>query len=104
MGVRYSPINSKLFVNNRTALGELMSKSSVLVLHSHDLMPRNGDCFFPFRQDSDFFYLTGIDQEESVLIMVPDAENKNDREVYLSRKPTSIFKFGKGISIQRKRR
>ena len=52
-----------------------------LVIHSQDLMPRNGDCYFPFRQDSDFFYLTGIDQEESVLLMIPGAINAIDKEV-----------------------
>ncbi|MFT6747697.1 MAG: hypothetical protein ACJAZ2_002054, partial [Glaciecola sp.] len=58
MGVRYSAINSSLFVNNRIALKKLMinnvsdNTSGILVIHSHDLMPRNGDCYFPFRQDS----------------------------------------------------
>lgn len=81
MAVRYSSIDSKLFVNNRKSLSKMMGELSVLVLHSNDLMPRNGDCFFPFRQDSDFFYLTGVDQAESVLLMVPGAENEMDKEV-----------------------
>jgi len=73
-----------------------MNESSVLVLHSHDLMPRNGDCFFPFRQDSDFFYLTGIDQEESVLILVPDAENENDREVLFIKETNEHIQIWEG--------
>lgn len=46
------------------------------IFHSNDEMPRNGDCFFPFRQNSDFFYLCGIDQEQSILVLCPDSAYK----------------------------
>jgi len=81
MAVRYSPIDPALFVTHRNSLSKLMDDSSFLVLQSNDLMPRNGDCTFSFRQDSDFFYLTGIDQEESVLVLNPGAEDKFEREI-----------------------
>jgi Xaa-Pro aminopeptidase len=70
-----------MFIENRKRFIEMLPKNSVAIFHSNDQYPRNGDQFFPFRQQSDFFYLTGIDQEKSILIIAPDAKNENLREV-----------------------
>ncbi|MFT6716264.1 MAG: Xaa-Pro aminopeptidase [Saprospiraceae bacterium] len=96
MGVKYTNIDCKLFVDNRNSLSKQMSKSSVLVLHSNDLMPRNGDCFFPFRQDSDFFYLTGIDQEESVLLLVPGGKKGKDKHVLFIKETNDHIRVWEG--------
>lgn len=53
-----------------------MQKGALAIFHSNDEMPRNGDCFFPFRQNSDFFHLSGIDQEQSVLVLCPNHSYK----------------------------
>lgn len=58
-----------------------MAKNSAAIFFSNDQQPRNGDQYFPFRQQSDFFYLTGIDQEKSVLIIAPDMKTKKYREM-----------------------
>ena len=79
--MRYQPIPESLFISNRKKLSQLLPKNSVAIFHSNDQFPRNGDQFFPFRQHSDFFYLTGIDQEKSVLIIAPDCPNEKLREV-----------------------
>lgn len=79
--MRYLPIENSLFVNNRERFTALLPENSVAIFHSNDQFPRNGDQFFPFRQQSDFFYLTGIDQEKSMLILAPDCPNKKLREV-----------------------
>ncbi len=78
--MRYHPIPSTMFVNNRKHLTNKLPAKSLAILHSNDQYPRNGDQFFPFRQQSDFFYLTGIDQEKSILILAPDCKNKKLRE------------------------
>ena len=78
--MRYYPVPSKLFVNNRKHLVDRLPANSLVVLHSSDQHPRNGDQFFPFRQQSDFFYMSGIDQEKSILVMAPDCPNKKFRE------------------------
>jgi len=70
-----------LFVRNRRKLAEKMLPSSALVIHSADHMPRNGDQFFPFRQSSDFFYLTGIRQEKSILVLCPDHPDRSRQEM-----------------------
>lgn len=78
--MRYQPIPNTLFSANRNRFCEMLPKNSVAIFHSNDQYPRNGDQFFKFRQQSDFFYLTGIDQEESILIIAPDARNEKFRE------------------------
>lgn len=72
MNQRYATLPSSLFINNRKRFVSKMHKEALAIFHSNDEMPRNGDCFFPFRQNSDFFHLTGIDQEESVLVLCPN--------------------------------
>jgi Xaa-Pro aminopeptidase len=76
MNQRYATLPSSLFINNRKRFVSKMHKEALAIFHSNDEMPRNGDCFFPFRQNSDFFHLTGIDQEESVLVLCPNHHYK----------------------------
>ena len=86
MNVRYDPINSELFVTNRKKLCKHLKTNSLAVFQSNDEMPRNGDCFFPFRQNSDLFYLCGIDQEQTILLIFPDCPNPSYREILFVRK------------------
>lgn len=79
--MRYLPINNLLFINNRNRFTELLPADSVAIFHSNEQYPRNGDQYLPFRQQSDLFYLTGIDQEKTVLLLAPEAPNKHLREV-----------------------
>jgi Xaa-Pro aminopeptidase len=76
MNQRYATLPSSLFINNRKRFVSKMHKEALAIFHSNDEMPRNGDCFFPFRQNSDFFHLTGIDQEQSVLVLCPNHHYK----------------------------
>lgn len=78
--------DSELFKLNRRRLIALMDENSMAILFSNDLMPRNGDQFFPFRQSSDLFYLTGIDQEETILLLFPECPLAKYREVLFIRK------------------
>lgn len=67
--MKYSPLPSTLFSGNRVRLASHLEKNSLLILHSNDIFPTNADGTFALHQNANFFYLTGIDQEESVLIM-----------------------------------
>ena len=72
--MRYAPIDPSLFVENRKRLAAELPAGSLAVLHANDVMPSNADGVLPYRQNADLFYLTGVDQEETVLVMtVPDA-------------------------------
>ena len=78
---RYTPINPLFFAENRTRLAKLMLPNSLAILHTNDLMPSNADAHHPFIQQSDFFYLTGINQEEVILLLFPDAVTPANRTI-----------------------
>ncbi len=73
--MKYLPISNELFTNNRKNFVLRIKPTSVAVFHANDEFPRNGDQTFPFKQNADFFYLTGIDQEQSILLLYPDCPN-----------------------------
>lgn len=79
--MKYSLLNSTLFERNRKKVLKYLQSNSLAVIHSNDQMPRNGDQYFPFRQNSDLFYLTGIDQEKTILTLCPNHPEKELREV-----------------------
>jgi len=79
------PINIELFLNNRRNFASKMKKNSVAIFNSNDEMFRNGDQFFTFRQNSDLFYLSGIEQEQSILLLAPDHPNPKFHEVLFLR-------------------
>jgi len=79
--MKYLPIDSNLFVKNRTKLAELMIPGSIAIFNANDIFPTNADGTMPFRQNNDLFYLSGVDQEESILVVFPDAPNNKHREV-----------------------
>lgn len=73
--------NHKFFKENRRRFSKLLKPGSIAVFHSNDQMPRNGDQFYPFRQNADFFYLTGINQEKSILLVAPEHPDPKYREI-----------------------
>ena len=76
-----TPIPNRLFVRNRANFAAQLPPKSVAVFTANEPMPRNGDEFYPFRQQSDFFYLTGINEENAYLIIAPDYPDETMREV-----------------------
>lgn len=78
--MRHQPIENLLFKSNRERFIHRLPKNSTTLLFSNDQYPRNGDQLFKFRQNSDLFYLTGIDQEKTILLLSPDCPNKNLKE------------------------
>lgn len=77
---RHYPINQELFNQNRQRFCSRLEEKSLAVFYAADQQPRNGDQYYPYRQQSDFFYLTGIDQEKSVLLLAPHCPNPKLRE------------------------
>ena len=74
-------IPNRLFSRNRANLVAQLPPKSVAVFTANEAMPRNGDEFYPFRQQSDFFYLTGINEENAYLIIAPDYPDETMREI-----------------------
>ena len=79
--MKYKKIDSDLFVQNRTLLTNLLCDKSLVIFNSNDIMPTNSDGTMPFIQNSDLFWLSGIDQEESVLILFPGNDDQSMREM-----------------------
>lgn len=82
---KYHPIPPILFTNNRSRLSSLIPPSSIAVFNSNDIMPSNADGHLGFKQNSDLFYLCGIDQEETILLVFPSARDPKMREVLFIR-------------------
>ena len=78
---RYQTINSKLFIENRKRFVAQMKSNSIAIFHSGDQFLQSADANHAFIQNPDLFYLTGIDQEDSILILFPDAPVKAWREM-----------------------
>ena len=76
-----TPIPNSLFIRNRANFAAQLPPKSVAVFTANEAMPRNGDEFYPFRQQSDFFYLTGINEENAFLLIAPDYPDETMREV-----------------------
>lgn len=74
-------IPNRLFVRNRANFTVQLPPKSVAIFTANEAMPRNGDEFYPFRQQSDFFYLTGINEENAFLLIAPDYPIKELREI-----------------------
>jgi Xaa-Pro aminopeptidase len=79
--MRYESIDPALFQLNRRRFARRMMPESMAIFHSNDLMPRSGDTCFPFRQNSDLFFLCGLDQEETVLVLFPDCVKEGFQEI-----------------------
>ena len=79
--MRYEPIPAEFFVRNRTNLRGLLKPKSMVIIHANDIYPTNADGTMPFKQNSDLFYLTGVDQEETTLVLMPDAVDPKEREI-----------------------
>ena len=79
--MKYLPINNQLFISNRKRLATLLKPNSIAIFNSNDILPTNADGSLKFKQNSDLFYLSGIDQEESILVIYPDAKDGVHKEV-----------------------
>lgn len=99
--MRYETIDPALFVKNRAKLAPLLKPNSLAIFHSNDVMPTNADGVMNFKQNSDLFYLSGIDQEETVLILFPDAVNEKHREILLVRKTNSHIAVWEGEKLNK---
>lgn len=94
--MKYKQINNSLFINNRDNFKNLLLPQSVAIFHSNDEFPRSGDQNFLFKQNPDLFYLTGIDQEQSILLIFPDCPNPLYKEVLFLRQTNDYIKVWEG--------
>jgi Xaa-Pro aminopeptidase len=88
--MKYLPLNPEIFIQNRKRFVERMDKHSIAIFNSNDELPTNGDAIHKFKQNSDLFWLTGIEQEESMLILFPDNSEAKYKEVLVLTRPNEL--------------
>jgi Xaa-Pro aminopeptidase len=97
--MRYRPINPQLFVNNRANLARLLLPNSLAVVNANDVLPTNADGTLLLRTNSDLFYLTGVEQEESILLLYPDAHEEKMREILFLRETNEHLAIWEGHKL-----
>lgn len=97
--MRYESIENSFFIENRKRLCEKLKPGSIALFFANYQMPRNGDQYHPYRQNSDFFYLTGIGQEKSILLIAPDSPLKENKEVLFILKSNKLLEIWEGHKL-----
>ena len=100
--MRYDAFPSELFCKNRAKLTASLSPKAIVVLSSNDIMPTNADGTMGFKQQTDLFYLTGIDQEETILILYPDAPEEHLKEILFVKETSELIAVWEGHKLTKK--
>src|SRR4029079_8630886 len=95
------PLNPQLFVSNRNRFIEKMKRNSIAIFVSNDEVPSNGDALHPYRQNSDLYWLSGIMQEDSMVILFPDNPDPKYREVLVLVRPNEWKEKWDGHRLRR---
>jgi Xaa-Pro aminopeptidase len=97
--MKYKPLPKDLYIKNRQKLLSCLDKNSVAVFNSNDIMPTNADGVMPFRQNNDLLYFSGIDQEETILVIAPNASNPKYKEVLFIRETNKEIAIWEGAKL-----
>jgi Xaa-Pro aminopeptidase len=97
--MRYEPIDQKLFVGNRERLTKLLLPNSLAVVNANDVLPTNADGTLAMVPNADLFYLTGIEQEQTILLLYPDADEEKHREILFLREPAPEVETWEGHKL-----
>lgn len=88
--MKHLPLNPELFVKNRQRFVAHMQPGSIAIFNSNDEVPSNGDALYRFQQNSDLYWLTGIEQEDTMLVLFPDNPDAKYREVLVLVRPNEL--------------
>jgi Xaa-Pro aminopeptidase len=99
--MRYSPINGKLFLQNRRNYVNKLQSGALAVFNANDIMPTNADGVMPFRQNNDLFYLTGIDQEDTALILFPESKTEAHKEILFVKETSEHIAIWEGNKLSK---
>lgn len=100
--MKYDQIDHTLFVRNRKRFVAQMKENCLAVFNSNDIMPTNADGTMPFRQNNDIFHLSGIDQEESILVICPGASKESQREILFLKETNDTIAIWEGAKLSKK--
>lgn len=88
--MKYHPLNSALFTENRQRFSKALPPRTLAIFVSNDAFPSNGDALHAFKQNSDLYWLTGIEQEETMVVLFPDNPDPKFREVLVLVRPNEL--------------
>lgn len=97
--MRYEPIDSTLFVQNRNRLKALLLPNSLAVVNANDVLPTNADGSLASIANTDLFYLSGVEQEQSILLLYPDADDEKHRELLFLRETNDELAIWEGHKL-----
>jgi Xaa-Pro aminopeptidase len=100
--MRYAQLNNQLFIENRHRFASRMQEKSIAIFNANDVMPTGADGTMKFRQNSDLFYLTGVNQEETILVLFPDSIDPDHREVLFVRETNAHIAVWEGAKLTKK--
>ena len=100
--MKYQSINSELFVKNRAKFIAQMQPNSLAVFNSNDIFSTGADSTLPFHQHRNIFYLSGVDQEESILVLFPDAKNTKHKEILFVKETNEHIAIWEGAKLSKK--
>jgi Xaa-Pro aminopeptidase len=97
--MKYDRIDSNLYISNRKKFTERMTANTLAVFNSNDIFPISADSTMPFQQHRDILYLSGVDQEESILVLFPNASNPSHREVLFLKETSDLIAVWEGEKL-----
>ncbi|MFO0871158.1 MAG: aminopeptidase P family protein [Pirellulales bacterium] len=99
--MRHVPLDKQLFVANRDRLRHLLPPRSLAIVNANDVLPTNADGSLPMHPNADLFYLSGVEQEESLLLLAPDYSDEKFREILFLREPNEHLKIWEGHKLSK---
>jgi len=99
--MKYLQIDNQLFIENRKRFASKLKANTLAILNSNDVLPTNADGTMPFRQNNDLFWLSGVDQEESVLLIYPD--NKEEKEILFLKETNAHIAIWEGAKLDKQK-
>ncbi len=100
--MRYTPLSASTYREHRARFRQHMEKGGLAIFHSNDVMPTSADGTMPFKQATDIMHLSGIDQEETILLLFPDAFDPKDREILFVRETNEHIAIWEGAKFTQK--
>lgn len=97
--MKYHRLNKQLFIDNRERFKSMMEPNSLAIFHSNDIYPTSADGIMPFKQATDIFWLSGVDQEDSVLVIFPDAKRNEDKELLFLTETNDLIAVWEGEKL-----
>ncbi|MBW6482882.1 MAG: aminopeptidase P family protein [Vicingaceae bacterium] len=99
--MKYTALKNTLYIENRKKVAQLMLPNALAVFNSNDIMPTNADGTLPFRQNNDLLYVSGVDQEESIVLLFPNAINPKHREILFVKETSELIAIWEGAKLSK---